>query len=221
MSASNNVRWKPAVPALRPAFTMAGVGRNRAVRWAPCRQAPSHFGPGLGHPMHLGTASVKLAPPRPARRGPSALRNSNNSMQLRCTQCHLLIHSYDEASLPLPSPTCHRSFCQETLCLAIACLSTFIRRQPGLAAPLLPRALGVVAGLSLAPRQPEERRWADVDADPKPGAYIPANARSAARQHIRWGTSDRGGWGRRPAFGELCFTSWPLRESCCSSSVGA
>lgn len=58
-----------------------------------------------------------------------SLRYAETTVVTRCTQCGAPLEFYDE----------------DTISLAIVCLSTFIHREPGMAAPYLLRMLETVA----------------------------------------------------------------------------
>eukprot|EP00094_Tigriopus_californicus_P000131 TCALIF_00127-PA protein Name:"Similar to UNC79 Protein unc-79 homolog (Homo sapiens)" AED:0.02 eAED:0.04 QI:0/0/0/0.66/0.5/0.33/3/0/2591 len=90
----------------------------------------------------------------------SALRTGEESIVDRCSHCGAIKEEYTE----------------EDIGLCIINLSTFISRDPALAAPLLPEILLVVSRIA----RTTQYSW-ELDST----AYIPGNSRSIARQFFR------------------------------------
>ena len=64
-----------------------------------------------------------------ARPPGSSQRHQEAALVLRCTQCNQPLENFDE----------------DTICLSLICLSTFVHREPSMAAPFLPRLLQTAA----------------------------------------------------------------------------
>nr|XP_040575380.1 protein unc-79 homolog [Lepeophtheirus salmonis] len=92
----------------------------------------------------------------------SALRVGEDAVVDRCSQCGQIKEEYSD----------------EEIGLCIIILNTFINREPGLAAPLLPEILLTVTRIA----QKSRYSWEFCDA---PSVYVPSNCRSIARQFIR------------------------------------
>ena len=90
----------------------------------------------------------------------SALRIGEDSIVDRCSFCGVVREEYSEDEL---------GHC-------VIVLSTFINREPGLAAPLLPEILLTVTRIA---------RMTQYSWEPDSNAFIPSNSRSISRQFIR------------------------------------
>uniref|UniRef100_A0A914UX21 Protein unc-79 homolog n=1 Tax=Plectus sambesii TaxID=2011161 RepID=A0A914UX21_9BILA len=90
----------------------------------------------------------------------SSQRHQDAALVLRCTQCNQPLENFDE----------------DTLCMSLICLSTFVHREPSMAAPFLPRLLQTAASIAdhvLYPWQSETN------------VFVPGNSRSVAKQLLR------------------------------------